>query len=229
VIPPLVAAYLERALPDREAAPLQVRLTQEGHMWQKPRARPRRFTATQHIAIDRVGFSWRARFGVGPFTLAVADGYSDGHGALAVRMFGRTLQHEEGVETSVGEAMRYLAELPWAPAAMAGNGGLSWRELDASNAEVAAAAEPGAPAVTLGFDAVGDIVRASSDARPLRQGDAFVPTAWSGEFGDYRELGGMRMPTSAEVGWDLPDGRFVYWRARVTSALELETPFAPGS
>jgi hypothetical protein len=229
VIPPLVASYLERALPDRHAAPLQVRLTQEGRMWLKPKASPRRFKATQHIAIDRVAFSWRARFGVGPFSLAVADGYSDGHGALAVRMFGRTLQHEEGVETSVGEAMRYLAELPWAPAAMAGNGGLSWRERDGSNVEVTAAAEPGAPAVTLEFDALGDIVRASSDARPLRQDGAWVLTPWSGEFGDYREVGGMRIPTSGEVGWDLPGGRFVYWRGRVTSALELETPFAPGA
>ena len=125
--------------------------------------------------------------------------------------------------------MRYLAELPWAPAAMAGNGELSWRERDASNAEVAAGAEPGAPAVTLEFDATGDIVRAASGARPLRQGDAWLPTPWSGEFGDFRELGGMRMPTSAEVGWDLPGGRFVYWRGRVTSVLALDTPFVPGS
>jgi hypothetical protein len=229
VIAPLAAGYLARALPDPETAPLQVRLTQEGQMWQKPKARPRRFTATQHIAVDRVAFSWRARFGFGPFALAVADGYSHGHGTLAVRMLGRTLQHEEGVETSVGEAMRYLAELPWAPAAMAANGALAWRTCDACTAEVAAPAEPGAPAVTFEFDGVGDIIRASSEARPLRQDGVWVPTPWSGDFSDYRELGGMRMPTSAEVGWDLPGGRFVYWRARVTSALALETPFVPGS
>ncbi len=106
---------------------------------------------------------------------------------------------------------------------------LSWRERDSSNAEVAAAAEPEAPAVTLEFDAAGDIVRASSGGRPLRQGDTWLPTPWSGDFGNYRELGGMRMPTSAEVGWDLPGGRFVYWRGRVTSALALDTAFVPGS
>jgi hypothetical protein len=166
---------------------------------------------------------------MGPFALAVADGVSDGRGTLAVRMLGRTLQHEEGAETSVGEAMRYLAELPWAPAAMAGNAELSRRGRDTSSAEVAAADEPGAPAVTLEFDSEGDIVRASSGARPFRQGDTWLPTPWSGEFGDYRELGGMRMPTSAEVGWDLPGGRFVYWRGRVTSAVALDTPFVPGS
>ena len=41
--------------------------------------------------------------------------------------------------------MRYLAELPWAPAAMAGNAELSWRGRDTSSAEVAAADEPGLP------------------------------------------------------------------------------------
>lgn len=34
-------------------------------------------------------------------------------------------------------------------------------------------------------------------------------------------LGGVRVPTTAEVGWDLPEGRFVYFRGRLTG-LELE-------
>jgi Family of unknown function (DUF6544) len=115
VIPPLVAGYLERALPHREVAPLQIRLTQEGHMWQKPRARPRRFTATQHIAVDRVAFSWRARFGVGPFALAVADGFSHGRGTLAVRMLGRTLQHEEGADWRGRVTSALALETPFVP------------------------------------------------------------------------------------------------------------------
>ena len=44
----------------------------------------------------------------------------------------------------------------------------------------------------------------------------------------YRELGGMRMPTLAEVYWDLPEGRHTYWRGEVVSAVALEAPFEPG-
>ena len=32
------------------------------------------------------------------------------------------------------------------------------------------------------------------------------------------------MPASADVYWELPEGRFVYWSGTVTSAVALEQP-----
>jgi hypothetical protein len=40
--------------------------------------------------------------------------------------------------------------------------------------------------------------------------------------GEYASFAGTRVPTFGEAWWELPDGRFVYWRGRVTS-LELLT------
>jgi hypothetical protein len=34
-------------------------------------------------------------------------------------------------------------------------------------------------------------------------------------------LGGMRMPTAAEVHWELSAGRFVYWRGTVTEGANV--------
>jgi hypothetical protein len=34
-------------------------------------------------------------------------------------------------------------------------------------------------------------------------------------------IGGVRIPTRAEVRWELPDGAFTYWRGTVTS-LEID-------
>jgi hypothetical protein len=50
--------------------------------------------------------------------------------------------------------------------------------------------------------------------------DGSVPTPWRGVFSDHGELGGVRVPRRAEVAWELPEGRFTYWRAEVT-ALEV--------
>jgi hypothetical protein len=47
-------------------------------------------------------------------------------------------------------------------------------------------------------------------------GKAVVETAWSGSFGEYRLFDRMRVPTVAEVSWNLPEGPFTYWRGRVT-------------
>jgi hypothetical protein len=158
--------------------------------------------------------------------LQVVDAYADGAGRLAVRMFGRTLQRQAGPEISAGEALRYLAELPWAPYALARNPELRWRELGDRRCAVSIATRPSLE-VTFDFDEAGDIVRAASVARPYRRAGGWVPSRWSGVFSDYRELGGMRMPAAAEVGWDLPEGRYVYWRGRILSALPLDEPFAP--
>jgi hypothetical protein len=229
VIPALVAAYLERALPADQPEPRSVRITQQGRMWREPGEAQRRFTAVQHLAVDRVAFAWRARFPIiTPFALNVTDSYADGEGRLDVRMLGRTLEQEEGPEMAVGEAMRYLAELPWVPYAMARNGDLRWQERDARCVEVATTVGGESASVALEFDEAGDIVRASSPARPLHRHEGWTPMAWGGEYSLYRELGGMRMPAVAEVYWDLPEGRHTYWRGEVVSAVALETPFEPG-
>ena len=59
-------------------------------------------------------FSVAARFPIARRSCAeVVDEYVAGAGRLDVGILGRTLQHEQGEDMAVGEAMRYLAELPW--------------------------------------------------------------------------------------------------------------------
>jgi hypothetical protein len=70
------------------------------------------FRAIHHIAVDRVAFSWEARFPLlGPLSVNVVDEYADGGGNLEVRLLGLPLQRDRGPETVAGKAMRYLAEL----------------------------------------------------------------------------------------------------------------------
>jgi hypothetical protein len=49
-----------------------------------------------------------------------------------------------------------------------------------------------------------------------------------GHFADYQTFGAIRVPTSAETYWELPEGRYVYWRGTVTSAQLLDRPFQRG-
>lgn len=86
-----------------------------------------------------------------------------------------------------GEAIRYLAELPWVPQAFVGNAQLEWRELDDATVEVGTVVASSRVAVRLHFDAAGDIIAAS-----------------------------------AEVGWELPEGRFTYFRGRLTALATEE-------
>jgi hypothetical protein len=198
-----------------------VRIGQEGEMRQRPGGRALRFSAVEELAVDRIAFTWRARF---PLAIRVFDGYSGGRGKLEARVLGVPVMRQSGPDIAVGEAFRYLAELPLVPWAMAHNEELEWRELDDHSVEVAGRVGGRRPAVTLEFDTAGDIVRMRCAARPRQVGRTSVPTAWGGEFGDYRAFGGMRIPARAQVYWELDQGRFVYWRGTVTSAVALDDP-----
>jgi hypothetical protein len=77
----------------------------------------------------------------------------------------------------------------------------------------------GRPAsVRLSFDEAG-LVRGASGIRPRLAGRTSVDTPFVGTFGEYVELGGIRVPGSADVSWELPEGPFTYWRGEVTSLV----------
>jgi hypothetical protein len=153
------------------------------------------FRATEDFAVERVAFSWRARFPVvGPLAITVSDGFSGGAGRLRVSLLGIPLQTQTGPETDVGEAMRYLAELAWAPQAIAANGDLEWRDIDERTVEVECDAGAGKAVVRWEFDG-GDLVRATG-VRPYLVGKTFIDRRWGG---DFRRVRGFRRHTHAGI------------------------------
>jgi hypothetical protein len=218
-LPELARRYVSRALPPGASTPRTVRVRQVGEMWKKPGARAMRFEASEDFAVERVAFTWRARFPiVGPLALTVTDGLADGVGRLRVSLLGLPLQTQRGPETNLGEAMRYLAELPWAPQAVLANRELEWRSVDERTLEVSCAVASATATVRWTFDAEGDPVRVTG-MRPMPVGKAFALTRWGGDFAEHTAFAGTRVPARGEAWWELATGRFVYWRGRVT-ALE---------
>ena len=144
-------------------------------MWKQPGAKAMRFEATQDFAVDHVAFSWRARFSiVGPLAMTVVDEMAEGAGRLRVSLLGVPLQTEKGAETTVGQAMRYLAELAWAPHAIAANRELEWREIAENEVEVACGAGEERALIRWQFNRVGELMGATGE-RPYPAGRGFVP------------------------------------------------------
>lgn len=216
-VPPIVRSYLRRAVSDRPA-PKVVCLTQSAEIRRGPSDAWRPLTARQLIAIHEPGFVWIARMQVAPLLSArVLDCYESGNGLLEARLFGSLrLARDAGPETSKGELMRYLAELPWAPHAMLHNPFLVWREIDPSTIEVSAESTGGRARVRLTFQN-GDVVRADAEDRPRLVGGRTIPTRWVGQCFDYREIDGCRLPTRAVVSWFLESGPFDYFRCSLTA------------
>lgn len=216
--PPQILDFCDRAFAPEAPLPARVRLTQHGEMFRDPGSRPLSFTAVEEIAVDTVGYSWHGRCSVAPLVaLHIYDGYEDGQGWMWGRVAGVPFLRRRGPEVTAASALRYLAELPWAPQAMVANSTLTWCMRGDRLVEVATVADGAVRTMSLHLNPDGDIVRTFTGARH-RDRDGM--RAWSGVFSDYATLGCVRIPTVAEARWELPAGPFTYWRGYVTG-LEL--------
>lgn len=209
--PPLLRAYLERTGIPLDAPARWFEIEQEGEMRLRPGADWQAFHAVQTFAVAEPAFVWKARFRM----FRVVDCLVAGAGRLEARLLGVVpVARSSGPDATAAQLLRYLAEIVWAPAAIAANPALSWEQTE--DRTVIGRADHAAVGGELRFifDAAGDIVEVRGErARSTREG--LVQTPWSGRFADHRVVGGVRIPTRAEVEWMLEDGAFVYWRATV--------------
>lgn len=208
-LPRRLRAFVERNVLSRPAGVTHVVFEQTGEMRLKEGGKWLPFSAEQRASSAEVEFVWHARVKMAPLlTAVVEDAFEGGRGRLDVKMWGAVpFVHEEGPAIDQGEAQRYLAELAWNPAAFVENGSLRYAEGPDGSVRVWVANVE--TYVDLYFDDDGDIVRTYTLTRSRGEDG---PAPWEGICGGYRDFGGLRVPSSGEVSWHLPGGKFEYWR-----------------
>jgi hypothetical protein len=150
-------------------------------------------------------------------------------GTLRARVFGLPVASDSGHAVDVGELVRFLAGLPWCPLAYS-SPELCWEEVDEQTLKVTRVLGPTPVSVDLTIDAMGPVLGAHA-TRPGKIGKRSFVADWIGEFGPYEEIAGMRIPTTAEVHWLLPEGKLTYFKGEVSprkSSPELTAPALPG-
>jgi uncharacterized protein DUF6544 len=175
--------------------------------------------AEQRIDPLGVAFRWEARTRMARlFPVTIVDAFEGGQGELTVRLFGVIpLVRGRGAEFDRGEAMRGLVEMPWHPFGFTDHPGLTWAAAEGGGLHAAFDDGRTRAAVDFQLDDEGRVLGGRAANRPRWVGKTVVETPWSGAFSEYKEFDGVRVPTRAEVGWDLPEGRFSYWRGEVVS------------
>jgi hypothetical protein len=212
-LPAPVMRYFKFALVPGQSLIRRARVTQYGTFARSPNAwEP--FTATEDFAVSPPGFVWDARIRMAPLIWTrVRDSYVTGTGAIRASVAGLvTVVNETGTPEMASSALlRHLAESVWLPTALLPSQGVTWTAID--NASARATRTDGQTTVSMDvyFASNGEI----SKIVGMRYRDvdgALVLTPWEGRFSDYERVNGMRVPHWGEVGWQLPDGWFSYWR-----------------
>jgi hypothetical protein len=166
-----------------------------------------------------LAFEWRARLSVmlGIWVIA-EDGHADGEGWGGARLWGlKSLGRRAGPEVLATQLIRNIAELSWLPELATADPALTWADRGDGAFGISAEAAGRRVEVHFEVDEHGDVMRASSPARPYDVPDGYEDAPWRYELGDHRDFGGIRSPASAVATFDLPDGPWEYLRAEISS------------
>lgn len=205
----------------------EVRLPQTGGAAGVERATPwMRTDGALYLVLSRdgLGYVWDTRWSGGPTAIDVRDLYLERRTHVwAVRDDGRTMVDERHPELGPTYMLRFFAEATQSPTMLRPGPHLRWEPVDDRRARAVMRDGPFEARMVCDFDAEGALTRCESDDRLLRfSGDVprrWVPVRWVMTRGDYREIAGLRVPTTMSVGWAFPDGVWEQVRARV---LELD-------
>ena len=171
-------------------------------------------TAQQTIALDRCAFDWQAK--LSPLgIISVVDRLGEAGGELHVKALGflPIVNLANSADLTRGEAMRFLAELPWAPDAIVSNQDLRWTDTDEGGLIVSW----DDIAVTLRFNAAGLVDQAFAADRPRAVKSGFVPTPWRGVFSNFRMISGRILPTKASASWIIGGAEDIYGEFQLTN------------
>jgi hypothetical protein len=127
-----------------------------------------------------------------------------------------TIANARGPQIDQASRLRWLAECAWFPYAFVGDS-IEWEPIDRSaRAKLKCDGLP--VAAVFEFDEEGNLCRLQAERyRDMGRGKEAVLTPWGGEYSNYREVSGFRVPTSVDVSWKLEAGSFSYARFEITN------------
>jgi hypothetical protein len=191
-----------------------------------------RGTQTMALSANGLGYVWDTHWTNPRFGIDVRDRYMNGQTHIwAVRDDGTTLMDEGDAAIAPTYLVRFFAEATQAPAMLMPGAHLRWDAIDDSSARAHLRDGMVKASMVCRFAPDGALTQCETDERLLRfSGDVperWVPVRWRMTRGDYREMAGMRLPTTMSVRWMFPGGDWEQVRAviddvRFTDDKELE-------
>jgi len=216
-LPAAAQRWLERALPQQLDLPLSILIEQEGTMDIRGKWIP--FTAKGTYKADPLSFTWQANFRILPGVWVVAeDGHLGGQGWGSSRLWGIIPMGKlTDSEVLTIQLVRNLGELPWLPAFVLADPTLKWTDAGETAFEVRSTAGDREVMVRFDTNDQGDVIRASSPARPYDVPGGFAESPWHYTFSDHQDYNGVRIPAAAVATYEKEEGAWEYFRGRITS------------
>ena len=220
-LPEPVQRFFKAVLQDGQAIITKVELSQIGlfHM-NETEDKWHKFTATQLVTTQSLGFDWDAKIQMIPFiNVFVHDTYLRGEGNLQASILGlfTVAKMHNTPELNQGELLRFLAESVWYPTSLLPSQGVIWEAIDQHSSRATLTDGKTTASVVFQFDAEGLITSMRAEERCHSVvGDKLTFMPWVGNFREYATHHGMRIPLEGEVGWEHLEGLRLYFKGTIT-------------
>lgn len=217
-LPRPVQSYLKFALKDGQPYIQVARLKQTGVFKPSEGADWAPIEAEQYFATEDPAFVWVARLKMGAFFWVTArDMYSYGKGNMLIKPVSAvTILDASGKEIDESSFIRYFAEAPWFPSALLPSEYVSWEELDSRRAKATFRHRGHTASGMFTFGDQGQILSFVTHDRFRDAEGRYYKEQWTGYYGDYEEIQGVRIPTKVEAEWNLENWDFKYLSFTVT-------------
>jgi hypothetical protein len=223
-LPAPVVRYLSQALGGRTRAVTTARLRHGGRFRPKLEGGWLPVRGQQYFVTDPPGFIWWGRVRLFPgLWIDARDRSVSGEANMFISMESTlTLADSRGPELDSGALHRVLGEMTWFPTAFLDSRYVTWTAVDDQTAQ--ATLRVNGREVTGVFSFGPDGLPVSFRAqryRDIGRGES-VLTTFSGEYADYRDVEGLRVPQRVVGHWHV-NGRKIPYAIFEVEALAFDT------
>lgn len=170
----------------------------------------------QYFTTSQPGFIWK-----GTTTMFTArDMFIKGKGRLVVSLFSiYNIVDGKGEKFNQGELLRWLGESVWYPTNLLPDEKLKWTPIDLNTAKITFTCNGLSIFYIVSFNEIGEITQLETKRF---MGEENLET-WVGKMHNYKEINGIKVPTTIEGIWKLQTGDYNYAKFTVTK-LEYNKP-----
>lgn len=217
-LPEPVQRYFKYALKDGQEHIKFVRLKQVGKFRMKENQSWMPIKAEQYFTTEDPAFIWRVKLAMVPFIwIKGRDMYYQGRGNMLIELLSTiTVADSAGSEMEISSLIRFLSEAPWFPTALLLGDYLEWKEINSNSAQVVIKDKGYTASGIFTFNEKGEIIKFVTNDRYMEVDGKYFKEQWGGYYRNYQEINGRKIPTEAEVEWNLYDRDLQYVKLKIT-------------
>ena len=224
-LPAAMRRYLDWALPSDRPPATFARLRHGGTFRRSADEAWFPIRGEQYYDTAEPAFVWAATMKLNTLLwVRGRDRYMNGHGHMLIKPLSAfTAVDAAGPEMDQSTLLRYLSEMPWFPTAFLTVPGIEFRDAgpDAFEAVLTHGGRTVRGRFTVAAD--GALTRFDTDDRYREVEGAMIRMPWYGTYEQPAMFDGMRIPSSAAVSWETPEGALTYARFMIEH-LEYDLP-----